>query len=780
MVFAINAAERTDKEFLMKQFTIALAGNPNCGKTTLFNALTGAKQYVGNWPGVTVERIEGKYTHDKFSYDVIDLPGIYSFSAYSMDEKVSREYILMEKPDLVVNIVDATNLERNLYLTTQLLEMKIPVIVGLNMMDLASQKKINIELEHLATHLNCVVIPMVASKKKGVEELKDLINQHIEEHHISKTRVYYDSVVEDAIRKLTDVSREYAEKSNVDERWLAIKLLESDELAKELTNNNFTDLVEQEAEKIKKHTHSEAEIVVADGRYGFINGLFRDVVHKDSELRKNISDFIDKFVLNRFLSVPIFFGIMYLVFMLTINVGSPFIDYFDKLLGTIFVDGLGHLLTQLNFPLWLITILADGIGGGIQTISTFIPPIFFMFLSLSILEDSGYMSRAAFVMDRFMRVIGLPGKAFIPMIVGFGCNVPAIMATRTLENPKDRTLTILINPFMSCGARLPIYAMFASVFFARQGGLLIFSIYLIGIILAVLTGLLFKSTIFKGEISTFVMELPPYHIPTFNGIMLHTWQRLRSFILRAGKVILFVVLLLSFLNSFGTDGSFGNQDSSESMLSYIGKKITPVFNPMGISNDNWPATVGLITGIFAKETIVGTMDALYSQLDETEAEQEEFDFWAGITDAFHAIPEGFKGLGKTAIDPLGLKVETGDLELVQKELDVNSQTLGEMRRRFGSANNAFAYLLFVLIYMPCIAVIAVIYREIGARWAVFSMLYLTILAWVVSTMFYQASQFLVQPAASTLWLSICLLMIIAFFIYLKVWARQLSRKNQKF
>ncbi len=764
----------------MKNFTIALAGNPNCGKTTLFNALTGSKQYVGNWPGVTVERIEGKYKHGDFKFNVIDLPGIYSFSAYSIDEKVSREYILMEKPDLVVNIVDATNLERTLYLTTQLLEMKIPVIIGLNMMDLAEQKKINIEIEHLSTHLDCVVVPMSAAKKQGINELKDQINLHIEEYHVPKTRVYYDSVVEEAIKRISIVSNCFAEKNNVDERWLAIKLLENDELAKDLTQNKFADLIAKEAEKIKKHTHSETEIVVADGRYGFINGLFRDVVHKDSEFRKNISDFIDKFVLNRFLSVPIFLGIMYLVFMLTINVGSPFIDYFDKLMGTIFVDGFGHLLHRLNFPLWLITILADGIGGGIQTISTFIPPIFFMFLSLSILEDSGYMSRAAFVMDRFMRVIGLPGKAFIPMIVGFGCNVPAIMATRTLENPRDRTLTILINPFMSCGARLPVYALFAAVFFSRNGGLLIFSIYMIGILLAIATGLLFKNTIFKGEISTFVMELPPYHIPTINGIMMHTWQRLKSFILRAGQVILFVVLLLSFLNSFGVDGSFGNQDSSNSVLSYIGRKITPIFNPMGISNDNWPATVGLITGIFAKETVVGTMDALYNQLDETKSSVEEFDFWQGIANAFRAIPEGFKGLGKTAIDPLGLRVETSNKEVVQKELAVQADTFGEMRRRFGNANNAFAYLLFVLIYMPCVAVIATIYREIGGRWAAFSVLYLTFLAWIIATLFYQASQFLVQPAVSTMWIAICLTLMTGFVIYLKIWSRQLHKKKKQF
>jgi ferrous iron transport protein B len=758
----------------MKKYTIAIAGNPNCGKTTLFNALTGAKQRVGNWPGVTVERIEGSYKHQGYSIDVIDLPGIYSFSAYSLDEKVSREYILFEKPDLVVNIVDATNMERNLYLTTQLLEMQIPVVVTLNMMDVAKQKKIRIEMEHLATHLGCPVIPIVATKKQGISELKDEIIAAAERHEISRTQVLYDSVVEDAIEKIMEKSASFAQDNNVDNRWLAIKLLESDELAVSMTKNKLEDIIAPESAKIEKHTRSEVDIVIADGRYGFIHGLSRDVVHRDSEIRKNISDFIDKFVLNRFLSIPIFFGVMYLIFMLTINVGAPFIDFFDGFMGTIFVDGFGHLLTLLNFPQWLITILASGVGGGIQTISTFIPPIFFMFLSLSILEDSGYMSRAAFVMDRFMRFIGLPGKAFIPMLVGFGCNVPAIMATRTLENNRDRILTILINPFMSCGARLPVYALFATVFFPGKGGFLIFGIYLIGILLAVLSGLLFKKTIFQGETSTFVMELPPYHIPTFNGIMLHTWQRLKTFILRAGQVILIVVILLSFLNSIGTDGSFGNEDSSNSILSYIGKCVTPVFNPMGVSDRNWPATVGIITGIFAKEAVVGTLDALYSQLDETEEIEEEFDFWGGIIEAFQTIPDGFKGLGESVADPMGLSVETSDMEAMEEELEVDSSTFSEMSSRFGGKNNAFAYLLFILIYAPCVAVIATIYRETNFKWMTFSVLYLSFLAWLISTLFYQVSIFTIQPAISAMWIIIIAVIFILFYTGMKIASKRIT------
>jgi ferrous iron transport protein B len=754
------------KKDTIHNLTIALAGNPNCGKTTLFNALTGAKQYVGNWPGVTVERMEGIFTHQNTNVQVIDLPGIYSFSAYSLDEKVSREFILLDKPDLVVNIIDATNLERNLYLTAQLLEMKIPLVVALNMMDAAKQKKIRIEVEHLATHLNCPVIPIVAAKKQGVGVLKDAIIDAALKHEISKTRIHYDDVVENAINLIQDNSIEFARENNVDNRWLAIKLLEKDELALKMTSGKLSDIVAPEQEKIEKHTNIDVELVVADGRYGFIHGLKHDVVHRDREVKKNISDVIDTFTLNRWLSIPIFFFVMYLVFMLTINVGAPFVNFFDQLMGTIFVDGLGNLLQSWHFPTWLITIVAGGIGGGIQAVSTFIPPIFFMFLSLSFLEDSGYMSRAAFVMDRFMRFIGLPGKAFIPMIVGFGCNVPAIMATRTLDNPKDRTLSILINPFMSCGARLPVYAFFATVFFPRNGGAVIFGIYMIGIILAILSGLLFRRTLFKGETSTFVMELPSYHIPTFNGIMMHAWQRLKGFILRAGKIIIFVVVLLTIINSVGIDGSFGNEDSSNSILSYLGRKVTPAFNPMGISNENWPATVGLITGIFAKETVVGTINALYEQIGDNTETEDKFEFKSGILAAMKAIPDGFKELKNSIFNPLGIGTDE------ETSLDFKNGDYAEMRTRFGNKKNAFAYLLFVLIYMPCVAVVAIIKKEAGTKWAIFSVAYLTILAWIISTLYYQISIFRLQPITSSVWIAVCLAASAIFYGILKYRTRK--------
>lgn len=752
----------------MKKFTIALAGNPNSGKTTLFNALTGSKQRIGNWPGVTVERVEGTYTHDGVRIDVIDLPGIYSFSAYSLDEKVSREFILKDKPDLVVNIVDATNLERNLYLTTQLLEMKVPIIVALNMMDIVKQRKIEIETDHLSTHLDCKVIPMTANRKKGLDELKDEVKNSISEHHISNAAVKYDLVVENALKKIIPEAANFAESAKVDSRWLAIKLLENDELAMEITDGKMEEIIKSESAKIAKHTGDSADIVVADGRYGFIHGLARDVINRDAQLSKTITDTIDKIALNRIVGIPLFLLAMYLMFMITMNVGAPFIDFFDLLCGTIFVDGVKHLVGDY-LPTWLTTLLANGIGGGIQTVATFIPPITLIFFCLSILEDSGYMSRAAFVMDRLLRTIGLPGKAFIPMLVGLGCNVPGIMATRTLENNRDRVLSVMINPLISCGARLPIYALFAAAFFSQNAGTLLFGIYFTGIILAVLSGLLFGKTILKGEAATFVMELPPYHIPTVSGILFHTWTRLKSFLLRAGKVIIIVIVILSFINSIGTDGSFGNEGTDKSILTVIGKGITPVFKPMGISNDNWPATVGLFTGIFAKEAVVGTLHALYS-MDKTDESTEKFDFWGGIAAAFKAIPDGFKGFTGTLFDPLGagtVSEASSNEEKASELLEVKKSIFPAMRSHFKCKSAAIAYLLFVLIYMPCVAAMAAIFRETGIKWGIFSVTYLTCLAWIIATLFYQTAQLAVNPQTALIWIALCIAILATFITVLK-------------
>jgi len=700
----------------MKQFTIALAGNPNCGKTTLFNALTSSRERVGNWPGVTVEHLEGEYQYGVADVRVVDLPGIYSFSAGSPDENAARDYILKEKPDAVVNIIDARNVERGLYLTAQLLEMREPLIVVLNMTDLAKRRHIEVQIEHLARHLDCPVIPMIAARKEGVEELRQAIEMVAAGHPVSATHVLYDEQVEKAIQALTPEVEPAAERVDVPVRWLAIKLLERDPVAEELTVGVCDELLAAEVEKIEKHIGEDIEIVMADGRYGFVHGLALDVVRRTGELRKNFSDAIDRLVLSRALGIPLFLAIMYAVFTVTITLSGPLIGWIDSAFGAVLVDGLGGWLSSLNAPVWLNVLLADGLGGGIQTVATFIPPIFFMFLCLSLLEESGYMARAAFVMDRSLRAIGLPGKAFIPMLVGFGCNVPGILAARTLEDERDRTLTVLLNPFMSCGARLPVYALFAGIFFPKTGGAVIFALYLTGIFLAVVSGLLFRNTILKGEASTFIMELPPYHLPRLVAIFYHTWERLKEFILRAGKIILILVLVLSVLWSIGTDGSFGNQESENSILSAASRVITPVFHPMGITDENWPATLGLVTGIFGKELVVGTLNTFY---------------------------------GADGADPAE-----------------------SMLSSFDGKAGAFAYLLFVLIYAPCVAAIAAIQRETGWKWMAFSVGYLSALAWTISTLFYQLATAAAHPVQSAIWGGGILLATLLFASGLKLASRK--------
>ncbi|MBN1515026.1 Fe(2+) transporter permease subunit FeoB [Candidatus Sumerlaeota bacterium] len=746
----------------MQTIKIALAGNPNCGKTCLFNALTGARQRVGNWPGVTVERLTGEYIDDGCKVEATDLPGIYSFSAYSIDESISRSHILTDHPDVVVNILDATNLERNLYLTTQLLEIKVPIVVALNMMDVVRKRRIKIEVEHLAMHLGCPVIPIVACRGEGLHELRAAILRQAREKKISPTRVQYDSELEKAIANVQGIVEEIAEARSVDPRWLALKLLEHDDIGHQYVQDPaIFEQVEHEAHAVARHIGEDCDIAVADGRYGFIHGLARDVVRRDMQLRRNVTELIDHVVLNRVIGIPIFLLVMYLVFVITINVGGPFIDFFDILFGVICVDGFSQLLAAMHCPVWLATLLTEGLGGGIQTVATFIPPIALMFLCLAFLEDSGYMARAAFVMDRFLRAIGLPGKAFIPMMVGFGCNVPGIMATRTLENERDRILAIMMNPLMSCGARLPIYAMFAAAFFPRTGGALLFGLYMTGIVLSIGTGMLFKRTILRGEVATFVMELPPYHLPTFGGVLFHAWNRLKSFILRAGKAIVIVVVILSFLNSFGRDGSFGNQNTDNSMLAGISQVITPVFRPMGIEQNNWQATVGLFTGIFAKEVVVGTLDALYSTPGEKMG--AEFDFWGGVRDAFLAIPRGFEGFWASLIDPLGLGAAAAGQDVVAEELQLHTSSFRAMSERFNGQAGAIAYLLFILIYAPCLSTLATIYRETNLNWAIFSVSYLTGLAWIVAVAFYQLYYFHQHPGQSVAWLIVCAAALIGFY-----------------
>lgn len=762
----------------MRDHVIGVVGNPNCGKTTLFNALTGAKQRVGNWPGVTVDRKSGEYTHAGKKIEVVDLPGIYSLSAASLDEQVARDFILSGEADLVVNIIDATNLERNLYLTIQLLEMQVPMVLALNMMDMAKELRIEIDIPLLSQRLGCPVVPLIASQGKGVNELKDEINRFAQAKSVSGLQVMYPAEIQEAVDALVPLVRDAAIFKKVNARYAAVKLMEGDEWVASLVSKGALKTRDEHQKKIEAKLEEETDILLADSRYGLINWLTQEAVKKGNRVGKTLSDKIDGVVLNRAMGIPIFLAAMYLMFMVTINIGGAFIDFFDIFTGTIFVDGFGELLSAVGTPDWLTAILAGGVGGAIQTLATFIPPIGFMFLCLCFLEDSGYMARAAFVMDRFMRTIGLPGKAFVPMLVGFGCNVPAIMATRTLENQRDRTLTIMMNPFMSCGARLPVYALFAAAFFPVGGQNLVFGLYLLGIGFAVVTGLVLKNTLLKGEITPFVMELPPYHMPTVKGVLLRAWDRLTAFMFRASRILIPVIVILSFLNSMGTDGSFGNEDSDKSVLSAIGKSITPVFAPMGLTQENWPATVGIFTGIFAKEAVVGTLDAMYSQMGDAEADkggEEGFDFWAGIGESFATIPENMMKVADTLLDPLGISLgDVSTVESAAEEQEVAVGTFGAMVALFDGKVGAFAYLLFILLYFPCVAAIAAVYRETNWGWTAFVGAWTTGLAYMAAVLFYQTATIGRHPVSSLLWIAV----MCALFLGVVMIMRQMGGKER--
>ncbi len=767
-------------------FTVGVVGNPNCGKTTLFNALTGARQHVGNWPGVTVERKTGEYKFENQLIELVDLPGTYSLEAIedevSLDEKVARDYVASKEAHLIINIVDASNIERNLYLTSQLLEMRVPMIVALNMMDTAKQRGIDIDIDLLTENLRCPVVPISAAINQGIDELKKQISKSVVSRPTPSANIEYSPALEKAIDTLSPSLIEQAKQHQCDLRWLAIRLLEDDSLAKHIAGVQGTHAAQKLLQQVEREMDDEIDILAADARYGFVNKLVHSCVTKLTELPRDTSDRIDRIVLNRFLGIPIFLFVMYLMFMFTINLGGAFIDFFDQLVGAFLIDGLAVVLSGLNWPEWLIILTADGIGGGIQVVATFIPIVGFLFMFLSVLEDSGYMARAAFVMDRFMRLIGLPGKSFVPMLVGFGCNVPAIMATRTLESHRDRILTNIMNPFMSCGARLPVYALFAAAFFPEGGQNMVFGLYLLGIAVAVMTGLIMKHTIFQGESAPFIMELPAYHLPTLRGIALRTWERLKTFILNAGKVIVPMVLVLNVLNAVAMDGSFGQQNSHKSVLSEIGRALVPAFKPMGIEEDNWPATVGIFTGVLAKEAVVGTLDALYSQLGSDAAEQgQQFNLKLAVLSAVMTIPENLLEVADNLLDPLGLDIgDITDLESASEAQEVNKGTFGEMQTRFNGKAGAFAYLLFILLYAPCVAATAALYRETKFAWTAFIVLWTTGVAYMAATIFYQLATFAKHPLYSTYcisWLVIVFVVLIAGF---KFWGvkHKVPRNNE--
>jgi ferrous iron transport protein B len=750
--------------------TFALAGNPNCGKSALFNTFTGIRQKTGNWPGVTVDRKEGRFEIDGRDVSVIDLPGIYSLDASSLDEEVTRDYLLSKDADLIVNVVDASNLERNLYLTVQLLEMGVPVVLALNMMDVARKRGTQVDTAKLSQKLGCPVVPIVATTREGISELKARMIAVAEGIEQGGFPLALDEVVEQAVSDLESLLADLPEDNR---RWLTIKLIESEQTDMGLEAET-ADKINFWRQQISDRAGEDADILIADTRYGHAHTLAQTVVRTQGKVTRTLSDSIDRVMLGRFTGIPLFLLIMYLMFLFTINVGGAFVDFFDGAANALFVNGFGELLSAIGSPEWLRVILADGVGGGLQIVSTFIPIITALYLFLSVLEDSGYMARAAFVMDRAMRSIGLPGKAFVPLIVGFGCNVPAIMATRTLENERERKLTILMNPFMSCGARLPVYALFAAAFFPHSGQNIVFALYLIGIAVAILTGLLMKHTLLPGASSGFMMELPPYHVPTLKGIFLRAWDRVRLFVKEAGQIIILMVLVLNSLNSIGTDGSFGNEDSEKSVLSAASRVMVPVFAPMGIQENNWPAVVGIVSGVLAKEVVVGTLDNLYTSLAEDGAGNEEvFSLWQQLGAAAATVPANLADLGDDLLDPLGISVvSTTDSETAAEEQGVRQGVFGAMNSRFDGAAGAFSYLLFILLYFPCIATIGAIKREAGRPWALFVAAWTTAVAYITASSFYQIARWSEHPLSSFLLLASMWLAFTLLIIGLRQWGRR--------
>ncbi len=665
--------------------TVALSGNPNAGKTTIFNNLTGGRQHVGNWPGVTVEKKEGTARQGGYAFKVVDLPGTYSLTAYSLEEVIVRDYISGENPDVVVDIVDASNIERNLYLTTQLMELGVPIIVALNMMDMAQGRGVQIDVLLLSELLGVPVVPMVGLRNRGTEDLGDAIVAAISgDVRFRGITVNYGREIEEEIGKL--ITAIESESRLVPElldkyspRWVAVKLLEEDERVEKDVEQHCPPECTLFAQLEESRNHLESilgedlETVIVDMRYGFVAGVVREAVKRSREDALTASDRIDNVLTNRILGFPFFAFFMWLMFFLTFYLGKFPMRWIDSLM-----KGLSTLISNhLVSPVWLRSLLVNGVVGGVGSVLVFLPQIFIIFICISILEDTGYMARAAFIMDRVMHWLGLHGKSFIPMIMGFGCNVPAVMATRTLESDKDRMITILVNPLMSCTARLPVYALFTAAFFAANQGTVTFSLYLLGIILAVAMAKLFRKFLFPGQSEPFVMELPPYRWPTLKGTIVHMWDRGSLFLRKAGTVILAGSVVIWVLSYLPPGVRYG---SSASLAGSIGRVLEPLVKPLGF---NWEAVVALLFGFVAKEIVVSTFGALL-----------------GVGGSRASISTGLQKI----FTPL----------------------------------TAYSFMAFTLLYTPCLATVAVIRKETGSwRWAGFAIGYSLVLAWLVAFVIYR-------------------------------------------
>lgn len=711
---------------------IALVGNPNCGKTTLFNLLTKTNQRVGNWPGVTVEKKIGKFIWQNKEYTIVDLPGIYSLCNQqqntSLDQEITIKYLLENNYDFVINIVTATNLYRNLYLTLQLLEMGVPCLLVINMKDQALKQRLKINHKLLSEILKIPTVYIDCLHNKGVDSLYEEIGQ------FKSVKTYfkydYNHDLENKIQKIKQCMQEFGNYGKHLQRahWFSVQVLEKNSFIV----NKLNSQVKKYAENI---IHDDDDLNISEKRYHIAHEIVNQISKQNKQLQqKNFSEVLDTILLNKFFCLPIFLFVMYIIFELSMNLGNVFKPILDQGTQLFFIDLPLYWLKEWQLPSLIISLIVDGIGKGINTIANFVPQIFFMFFFLSLLEDCGYLARSAFIMDSIMRFTGLSGKSFLPLILGFGCNVPAVMATRTLANYKDRVLTCLMSPFMSCGARLAIFVVFASVFFNEYQGLAVFLLYLIGVITALITGFILQKLLFSKQHNFMVFELPDYQQPIIKNILHNTCQRVYSFIHRAGRIILPVVLFLSFMNAVKIDNywerSNNLQSNHNSILEIIGHEVTPLFHPMGIDKNNWQATMGLFTGIFAKELVIGSLNTLYAgdhvsqQLSRPLIKNRLFnimhEFYLSITNIF----------SMQMLNPFTAN---------QAEANISSISLNKMKNAFTSITAAFCYCLFILLYFPCISTFAVIHREIGAKWAWFSVIWSMALAYSLAVIIYQIS-----------------------------------------
>jgi ferrous iron transport protein B len=712
---------------------MALVGRPNCGKTTLFNALTGDSQWVCNWPGVTVEGVYGGFDHNGRRIAIVDLPGAYTLTGTrSLDEEVTAEHLSGHTSGLVVNVLDAAALERSLYLTLQVLESQghlpgdpstgLPVIIALNRMDKARADGVEIDLPALAAAFGCPVLALSAATGEGLTALKDAAHDALAGNLKSPPFPTYPADLLGVIS-----TRAAPRGSGPAARWSAIRALE--------------DHADDPEEGIDA-------LALGAARHACAAAIAHRAVHRQHRHRHTLTDRLDGWLLHPWWGVVAFLAVMYLMFLWTIHLGGAFTDFFDGITGALLEQAPAEMLTEAGAPAWIV-LAAQGAGRGLRTVAAFIPLVGFLYAFLAFLEESGYMARAAVVMDRFMRRIGLPGKAFVPLVVGLGCNVPAVMASRTLENSDDRKATIAMTPFMSCGARLPVYALFAATFFPGSGENLVFALYILGIAVAVFTGFVLKRTLFSGQATPLLLELPPYHRPHAGPVLRRAYDRVVAFVMDAGKIVVPVVMLLTALNAVTTDGQVVKSGSVPNTLLAVGARaITPLLSPIGIAPDNWPATVGLITGIFAKEALIGTLSALYAaEGGQTATAGPPPTVVEDIQRVTATLFANLSALGEALADPLGLaKKGVG-------ATSVDDGTARALTDRFDGAAGAFAYLVFVLLYAPCIATVAAIRREAGPAWTLFVLTWGIVMGLTAATLAYQGATIGRHPAMSITWIS---------------------------